>query len=122
MVNLTRGPVEGIQCTSSYVEKTSHTCSLNVRREFTGVTEGGIRTGVGNISSHGRSTRDRRFISFTRTRERRLSVVHVPTHMKVIIHKCTSPSNNKDQGISLLKRMSTDTYSENTTTEVVCII
>jgi hypothetical protein len=25
VVNLSRGPVEGIQCTSSYVEKTTHT-------------------------------------------------------------------------------------------------
>ncbi len=34
------GVVEGIKCTVSYVEKTSHTCSLNFRREFAGVTEG----------------------------------------------------------------------------------
>jgi hypothetical protein len=46
VVNLARGPVEGIQCTVSYVEKTSHTCSLNFGREFAGVAEGGMRTGV----------------------------------------------------------------------------
>jgi hypothetical protein len=40
VVNLTRGPVEGIQCTSSYVEKISQTCSLNFLLEFAGLTEG----------------------------------------------------------------------------------
>jgi hypothetical protein len=46
VVNLERGPVEGIRCTSSYVEKTSTLNSSNFCHEFTGVSEGGIRTGV----------------------------------------------------------------------------
>ena len=40
VVNLARGPVVGIQCTASYVEKTSHTCSLNSFRELACGLEG----------------------------------------------------------------------------------
>jgi hypothetical protein len=38
-VNLAREPVVGIQCTTSYVDKTSHTYSLNSFHELTSVGE-----------------------------------------------------------------------------------
>jgi hypothetical protein len=62
VVNLTRGPVEGIQCTSSYVEKTSHTCSLNFLLEFTGLAEG--EQNLNHKKKESRSENERSFLFY----------------------------------------------------------